>query len=103
MNVTTQTLYQNEVRPVTIAITKKDHSAFSEITSGSLYSVTDCDGTEVLEETNATVSSNTITAVIDTDVTGTVGDYFIIWKIIDENNYVYYHKTYLTVIELLNS
>lgn len=102
MNNTYQPLYKNEVRPVTISIRKQDHTEF-EPASGSTFQVTDCDGNVVVEESTATVEGNTLTAVIDTDVTGTVGDYYIVWKIVDSNDYIYYNKTKLEVQSLLGS
>ena len=99
MDNTSQSLYSGESRAVTITILDRNHTAFVP-TSASTYKVTDDDGVEVIAEINATNSSNTLTCVIGTDVTATVGNYYIIWTIVDSNGYTYKHKTYLNVIDI---
>lgn len=96
------TFYQNEVRAATITIRDQDYTAVTP-TSASTFQVTNCEGTVVLTEDNATVSSNTLTGVITTTVTANVGDYYIIWKIVDDDGYIYYHRTGLEVKKLLGS
>jgi len=96
---TSQSLYQDESRAVIITILDQNHTAFVP-TSASTYKVTDDGGVEVISEINATNSSNTLTAVIGTAVTATVGNYYIIWSIVDSNGYIYKHKTFIQVIDL---
>jgi methionine-rich copper-binding protein CopC len=103
MNIDTYISFiQNEVRAVTITLRDQNYTAVTP-TSASTFQVTDCEGSVVLTEANATVSSNTLTGIINTTVTATAGDYYIIWKIIDSDGYIYYHKTHLEVKELLGS
>ncbi|MBU0777881.1 hypothetical protein KKF82_06450 [Patescibacteria group bacterium] len=102
MAETYQTFTQNEYRAVTITIQDKNYTAVTP-TSASMYQVTDCDGDVVVAEAYATVSSNTLTCIIDTTVTATIGDYMIIWKIVDSDGYIYYHHTNLQIISLLGS
>jgi hypothetical protein len=99
---TTQTLVQGEHRAITITVLDQNNTAVIP-TSASTFKVTDDDGTEILTEANATVSSNTMTGVITTAVTATIGRYYIIWKIIDTDSYIYYHKTLLQVVSLLST
>lgn len=99
MDNTFQSLYSGESRAVVITILDRNHTAFVP-TSASTYKVTDDSGVEVLTETSASNSSNTLTAVIGTAVTGTVGNYYIIWTIYDEDGYIYKHKTFIQVIDL---
>ena len=99
---TYQTLTQGENRAVTITIQNQHHVAVTPMDT-SKYQVTDCDGGVVVAEASATVSSNALTCVIGTIVTGTIGDYYIIWKIVDEDGYIYYHKTNLQISSLLGT
>ena len=92
--------YKNEVRPVTISLRESNNTEIVP-TSASTFEVTDCDGSVVLTEDSATISSNTLIAVIPASVTETVGDYYIIWKVVDSNGYIYYHKTHLEVVDIL--
>ena len=97
---TTQTLTQGEYRAITITVLDQDNTAVIP-TSASTFKVTDANGVEVLTEANATISSNDMTGVITTAVTGTVGKFYLIWKIYDSDGYIYYHKTLLQVVSLL--
>jgi hypothetical protein len=98
---TSQTLTQGEHRAITITVLDQDNTAVIP-TSASTFKVTNSDGTEVLTEANATISDNTMTGIITTAVTGTVGRYYLIWKIYDSDGYLYYHKTLLQVVSLIS-
>lgn len=102
LDLTNQTLVQGEHRAITITVLDQNNTAVIP-TSASTFKVTDDDGVEVLVEANATVSSNNMTGIITTAVTATVGRYYIIWGIIDEDGYRYYHKTLLQVVSLLST
>jgi len=92
---TIKTLYQNERRALKLSL-YNDNDSFDDITE-SFYSVYDNDGNIVIAEQKAYTDDNSASVVIGTTVTSTIGTYYIIWKIIDNNNYIYYHKTLLQV------
>jgi hypothetical protein len=96
---THQTLYQNENRAISLTVLDKDKTAFTDMSTVT-YTVENSSGTVVVTQLSATISTNTITAIISTVVTATVGDYFIVWKITDSNGYIYYHKTAIEVIDI---
>jgi hypothetical protein len=100
---TYQAFYKNEVREAKISIRYQDYTIATP-TSASTFQVTDYNEEEViLSERLATVSSNTLSALIDTTVTSVVGNYCIKWKIVFDNDYIYYHKTQLEVADILNN
>jgi len=96
---THQTLYQNENRAVSLTVLDKDKAAFDDMVTVT-YTIEDDDATVVVTQQSATISSNTITAIVDTTVTASVGDYFITWKITDSNGYIFYHKTAIEVLSI---
>jgi hypothetical protein len=98
MGKTYETLYENEVRAITISIRDQEDSVWVPASASAW--VVDSDGEIVVAETTATVSSNTVTFIIDTVVTSTHGTYELIWKISKPGSdvtYIYYHKTLLSV------
>jgi len=95
--ITNQSLYLNENRVIQITLYDQDGAAF--IPTLAYYSIKDDSGTEVVAETTATISSNTVSAIIGTTVTATAGEYDIIWKIV-QGVYIYYNKTLLIVQEI---
>jgi hypothetical protein len=98
MNYNTfQTVYYGEVRNIVITILDNDYELYSFV-SGT-YTVKDMSGTEIIEETEATVSSNSISFLLNTSLLD-VDSYYIMWKIVDSFSRVYYHKTTLNVISL---
>jgi hypothetical protein len=101
MSQTYVEMYQNEVRAVQVSIRDQDDDIFEP--TAAYAKVVDSNGNIVSSETSAMVSSNTMTTLIDTDVTASDGDYEIIWKILKTSGsqtYTYYHKTHITVKEL---
>ena len=94
---TTQTMYQNEIRAVEIRLTDQDDASF--VPDAAYTTFYDSDGDIVRAEQACYTSSNSVYDVVGTIVTANVGDYEIIWKI-NQGDYTYYHKTYLTVLSL---
>ena len=91
---TYQAFYQNEVRALQIEIDDNDGTDFAP--SAAYVSVKDEDGTEVVAEQAALVSSNTVSTLIGTTVTGTIGTYKVIWRIL-HSQHTYYHVTELEI------
>lgn len=91
------TFYQGEIRAVEITIRDQDDDDFDP--SGAYFSVVDSDGTTVKAEADCLVTENKIYALINTEVTATVDEYEIVWRIV-KDSYTYYHKTKLNVEEL---
>ena len=94
---TNRTFYQNEVRNVRIKIYDQNHQNFEP--DSAYASVEDDEETEVIPEESVTVNGNEVYMTVDEDVTENTGIYYIIWKIIKNDN-TYYHKTRLMVTEL---
>lgn len=94
---TTQTLYQNEIRAIQLRLTDQDELPF--LPDSAYTTIYDSDGNVARDEQVIYINSNSVYDVVGTVVTGTVGDYEIIWKIV-KDNYTYYHKTKLTVLSL---
>lgn len=86
----------NEVRAIRVSIRDQDDSKF--LPSSVTYTVVDSND-ETVKSGSATIDDNIMIALIDTDVTGTAGDYDVIWKI-TKDSYTYYHKTNLIVNDL---
>ena len=98
MSNTIQQLYQNETRTVQLTLYDRNNTSFAP--SGAFYQVVDSDGDEIVSENNATISENIVSCDINTTVTGTVGVYFVIWKIMKSGS-TFYHKTRLQIVTLL--
>lgn len=94
--------FQNEYRSVTITVRDQDHTAITP-TDASSYKITNCEGTTLVEEDEVTISGNTLSCNVSSTITATVGDYFIIWKVVDSDGYTYYHRTHLEVKEIFGS
>ena len=95
---TIQQLYQDEIRTIQLTLYDKNNTSFAP--SGAFYQVVDSDGDVIMEEISATISENVVSGSINTTVTGTVGTYFIVWKL-QKSGSTYYHKTMLNVVTLL--
>lgn len=96
------TIYQNEQRAIDLLIRDQDDA---EYTPTNVYAkIVDSNGNTVMAETEATVSSNVATILIQADYTDTVGVYEIVWRITKTVDgpvtYTYYHKTSLTIEEI---
>ena len=98
MSNTIQQLYQGEERVVQLTLYNRDNTSFAP--SGAYFQVVDSDGDVIVTETDATISENIISCVIDTTTTATVGTYFIIWRIMQTGS-TFYHKTRLQIVTLL--
>ena len=98
---TSQAFYQNESRAIQLTLLDQNNTAFTP--ASATYYTTDGDGTSVKAEMEATVSSNTVTASAGTPITGTPGEYYMVWKIVDPSGYIYYHRTRIQVLTLLPS
>jgi len=94
---TYQAFYQNEIRALQITINDQDGDSFAP--SAAYVQVQDSTGTEVVAEQPAQVTANTVTTLIGTAVTATVGKYKIIWRI-SHSLHTYYHVSELEVMEL---
>lgn len=95
------TLYQNEVRAVSITI--RDEKDLVWIPSTAHFSIINSEGVTVLSEATAMVENNIVYAIFPSSVSATCGSYDIIWKIektVAPNTYIYYHKTNVIVEEL---
>ena len=97
MAETYQSLYKNERRAVQIEIDDQYGNGFSP--SAAYTSVEDKNGNVIIPEQVALVAGNVIRTLIGTSVTSTVGEYRLIWKIL-QGNYIYYHLTIIEVQEL---
>lgn len=96
-NYTSEWFYQNEKKVVQIALYDDDNADFEP---DSAYStVKNSSGTVVIEEQSALSSGNLISTIIGPTVTGTVGEYYIVWRILKNDN-IYYRKTNINVYEL---
>jgi len=96
---THQTLYQNENRAISLTVLDQDKAAFDDIQNAT-YSVKTDSGTSVIPDQSAFISDNVVYCIIGTTTTASVGDYQIVWKLIDSNGYIYYHKTSIEVLAL---
>lgn len=97
MAQTYQSFLQNEVRALQIEIDDNDGTNFSP--SAAYVQVQDNSGTEVVAEQAALVSGNTVSTLIGTTVTATVGKYKVIWRIL-HSEHTYYHITTLEIQQL---
>jgi len=97
---TYETLYENEVRPISISIRDEDDNIWAP--DSATAKVVNSDGIVVVDEAAATVLSNIVTTIITTVVTSIPGTYEVIWKMGKTlgATYIYYHKTLLSVEEL---
>jgi hypothetical protein len=94
---TYQAFYQNENRALQITMNDQDGNSWAP--SGGYVQVKNSSGTVVVAEQAASVSSNTVSTIIGTAVTATVGKYQIIWRLL-RSGYTFYHVTELEVLEL---
>ena len=92
------TLYEDEVRSVSLAIRDQDDVVWTPTLA--YFQVVDEDGDTVSAEVSGAISTNVVTAEITTTVTATPGTYFIIWRVLDSTGHTFYHKTRLVVEEL---
>jgi hypothetical protein len=97
---TYQIIHENEIRNISISLLKQDNTKFIP-SSSSTFEVFDSSNNSIINETSVEISSNIITANINTTVTGVIGEYYIIWKIIDSYGHTYYHKTILNVTSII--
>jgi hypothetical protein len=95
MAETYQAFYINEVRDLQLTIHDQDGASFAP--SAAAVNIKNENGTTVVAA-SAAVSENVVTKNIDTTVTGTAGDYKVIWQIKKDGN-TYYHVTKLEVQE----
>jgi hypothetical protein len=94
---TYQSLYKDEIRAVEITVNDQDGQPFiSDAASASVY---DNSGEVVVAIQAAYTVTNRVYTVIGTTVTGTVGKYKIVWKLI-KDAYTYYHSTDIVIEEL---
>lgn len=91
------TFYTGEIRAISIYLRNQDDDDFIA-TSASTY-VQNISGGVVITEIPAMVSASSLTTLIGTNVTNTVGKYEVVWKII-QNQYIYYHKTNINVVDI---
>jgi len=96
---TNQTLYQGESRAIQLTLLDQDNNAFTP--ASATYYTTDIDGTVIKASMDATLSTNTITGSAGITITDTPGNYYMIWRIIDSDGHIYYHRTYIQVLTLL--
>lgn len=94
---TNQTLYQNEKRAVEIRLTDQNDESF--VPDAAYTTIYDSDGNVVRELQNCYQDGNSIYDIVGPTVTENVGNYEIIWKV-ESGDYIYYHKTNLTVLSL---
>jgi hypothetical protein len=94
---TYQSFYQNEVRALELTIDDQDGSDFAP--SAAFTQVVDESNTVVIAEQAALVTGSNVRTTIGTTVTGTVGTYKVIWRIL-KSGHTYYHVTVLTVQEI---
>jgi len=97
MDNTYQELYKNENRAIRIKLYDKDRATFDP---DSAYStIYDSNNEIVRVERGCMTDSTSVWDIVSTTVTATVGEYYILWKII-KNNYIYYHRTNLRVSDV---
>ena len=94
---TYQELNQNEIRDIKLSLTDEDGTSFAP--SACTYTVDNSAGTTIVASTNATISTNTITANITTTVTTTIGEYKLTWTIKKDGS-TYKHITIFGFFEL---
>ena len=95
------TLYQNEVRAISITIRDEKDLAWSPSTAK--FYIINSNGDTVLSEATAMVEDNIVYAIFPSSVSTVCGSYDIVWKIekvVAPNTYIYYHKTNVVVEEL---
>ena len=101
MNKTYIEMYTGEIRAVQIVIRDQNNDDFDP--TDAYASVVDADDTVIVASAAALITDNKVTTLITTTTTGTIGTYYIIWKIIQtvsETNYTHYHKTRIEVMSL---
>lgn len=89
------TMHQNEKRAFKLSLYNNNlkHSL-----DASYHSVYDSDGGVVISEQGTYKHDNYSTLIIGTVVTQNIGEYSVLWKLVDTNDYVFYHKINLRVI-----
>jgi len=95
------TIYQNEQRAAELEIRDQNDA---EYTPSLVYAtVVNAAGTVVMAETAALIIGNKAVMLITSTISATIGEYEIIWKILQtagETTYTFYHKTQLVIEEL---
>jgi methionine-rich copper-binding protein CopC len=95
------TIYQNEERAAELEIRDQEDAPYLPTT---VYAkIVDSSGTIVMAEQAALLTSNTASILITDEVSATIGDYEIVWRIVktvDTTTYTFYHKTQLAIEEL---
>lgn len=97
MHETHETFWKNEVKALQITVRDEDDNSKIE-PDGAVYVVYNENGTEVVTEQVASVSSNQVSCLIGTAVTATPGNYYVIWTI-TKGQYTYVHRTAVEVEE----
>jgi hypothetical protein len=96
---TKETLFQNEVRPVSISIVDEDLEKW--IPDEAYAKVLDTTEAQniVVPEASATIDSNKVSFTVGTTVTANPANYTLVWRVI-QGSKIYYHKTDVKVIKL---
>lgn len=94
---TYQSFYKGEIRALRVTIDDQDGADFAP--SAAYVQIKDKNGETVVAEQAALVSSNTVSTLIGTTVTDSVGTYKVIWRIL-HSVHTYYHITELEIQEL---
>jgi hypothetical protein len=91
------TIYKNEKRAIQLHMNDNDNDNYQ--CNSAYASVVDSNGNNIRRERPCYTDDESAWDLIETDVTGTAGIYYIIWKILNTNE-VIYHSTKLEVIEV---
>ena len=95
------TIYQNEQRAAELEIRDQDDAAY---TPSLVYAkVVNNIGSIVMAEVPALIIGNKAVILITSTVSANIGEYEIIWRILQtagETTYTFYHKTQLSIEEL---
>ena len=91
---TYQSFYQNEDRALEISIDDQDGNDFSP--SGAWVEVKNKADEIIISEQPAMVAGGSVRTLIGPTVTGTTGEYKVIWRLA-YGGHTYYHVTILTI------
>ncbi len=95
------TVYQGEQRAAELEIRDQNDDIYTPSTV--FAKIVDTSGTTVMPEVAALLINNTASILITSELSATIGDYEIVWRIVKtagETSYTFYHKTQLTIEEL---
>lgn len=95
------TVYQGEQRAAELEIRDQNDDVY--VPTVVYAKIVNSGGVIVMAETAALLINNTASILITSDLSATIGDYEIVWKIVKsagQTTYTFYHKTQLIIEEL---